>query len=136
MNAITKTLNLLPFFFALVIGVGIGSMVKQAQNQQVTKSLTNALEKERVMSLGAMSEIMAWESFYLRQKGLSPEDYACRFTDEFNPAHSANPSTEENIDAMLSYAKSLKGYIGNEPQCYSFDELRKEERRMIKHAAN
>lgn len=136
MKTFTKLKYLLPFIFALVLGVGIGSTVKNAQNQETIDYLMKAVEAERTISLGSSYEIMAWESFHLRQKGLSPVDYACRFTDAFNPAHSANPSTPQNIEAMLDYSKTLKDHIGNEPQCYTFEALAKQELSLNENTAN
>lgn len=90
--------------------------------------LANALAAERTMSEGAMYEVMAWENYYLRSKNLNPIGYACRFTAEFNPAHSANPSTEQNIEKMLRYySRQMKAAVGNEPKCYTFGELKLQE---------
>lgn len=136
LKTFTKLKYLLPFIFALVLGMGIGSTIKDAQNQETIGYIMKALEAERAMSIGSLYEIMAWESFHLRQKGLSPEDYACRFTDAFNPAHSANPSTPQNIEAMRDYSKTLKDHIGNEPQCYTFEALAKQELSLNENTAN
>jgi hypothetical protein len=127
MNVYTKLKHPLSLIIFLILGFGLGITTSNVLANKKIDYLTNAIETERVTSLGSLYEIMAWESYHLNKNRLDAKKYACRFTETFNPSHSSNPSTKENVDKLINYSKELKDFIGNEPQCYSFEDLKTQE---------
>jgi hypothetical protein len=115
----------------LILGLGCGAGMSTHIDSKKINKLKDDLKVERIMSLGHVFEILAWKRHHLTLNGLKFGNYACRFTDEFNPAHAMNPSTPENVDKIVAYSKELLNRIKSSPQCYTFEELRLQEEVLL-----